>query len=40
MKSVPGMDVPFDEPLDCDHIIEVGNLSPYEIVQTVKSLIQ
>ena len=40
MKSVPGVDIPFAEPLDCDHIIEVGNLSPYEIVQTVKSLIQ
>ena len=40
MKSVPGIDVPFAEPLDCDHIIEVGNLSPHEIVQAVKSLIQ
>ena len=39
LKSVPGIDLPFAEPLDCDHIIEVKNLSPNEIVQTVERLI-
>ena len=39
LKGVPGKDLPFAEPLDCDHIVEVQNFTPSEIVQTVEKLI-
>ena len=39
MKTVPGLDLPFTEPLDCDHTILVDKLSPQEILNKVKKLI-
>ncbi len=39
LKSVPGVDLLFTEPLDCDHRIEVSNLTPLEILKVVKKLV-
>ena len=39
LKTVPGVDLPFAEPLDCDHTIEIRNLTPNEIVKKVERLI-
>ncbi len=39
LQTVPGLDLPFTEPLDCNHVIEVNNLSPEEILKIVKRLI-
>lgn len=40
MKSVLGLDLPFAEPLDCDHIIEINDLSPIDILDIINELIQ
>ncbi len=39
LKTVPGVDLPFAEPLDCDHIIEIKDLNPPQIVSEVKKII-
>jgi adenylylsulfate kinase-like enzyme len=39
LKNVLGLDLPFIEPLDCSHRIEVEKLTPVEILKVVKKLI-
>ena len=39
MKDVPGLDLPYDEPLDCNYVLEVDNLTPIMIIKNLKKII-
>ncbi len=39
MKDVPGLDLPYDEPLDCNYVLEVDNLTPTMIIKNLKKII-
>ena len=39
LKNVPGVDMPYSEPVDCNHTIKADNLTITEIVNIIKKII-